>query len=187
MAKNKKPGGSLQNQLKNMGLATNKQIRKAEKGIHRKEMRVKQGQAVDENKKAAEQALALKRIRDREHNKKLNQKAHARALQSQIRQLIEMNCQRQEGEAGFNFTEGKKIRKIYISESNKQQLSSGLLAIVKLAESYELVPAQVARKIIARIPDSKDQVVLFLFDNLSHENEDDDPYKDFPIPDDLDW
>ena len=187
MAKNKKPGGSLQNQLKNVGLVTNKQIRKAEKGIHRQEMRVKQGQEEDESKKAAEQALALKRSRDREQNEELNHKAQALALRAQIKQLIEMNRQRQDGEVTYNFTDGKKIKKIYISESNKQQLTNGLLAIVKLAESYELVPAQVARKIMARSPNTKEEVVMFLFDKSSGENDEDDPYKDFPIPDDLDW
>jgi len=177
----------LQNQLKNAGLVTGKQIKKAQKKIHRQEMRVKQGQDIDEHKKAAEDSFAEKRRRDLEENKKLHLKAQSRALQSQIAQLIEMNRQRQDGEYGHNFTNDKKIKKIYVSEINKQQLNNGLLAIVKFGTGYELVPEQVARRIMARIPDSKDEVVLFLYDKSGAVIDEDDPYKDFPIPDDLDW
>ena len=54
MAKKMKLGGSLQSQLKKAGLITDKQARKAQRGIHRQEMRVKHGVDADENKRAAE-------------------------------------------------------------------------------------------------------------------------------------
>ena len=185
--KKKQSGGSLQSQLKNAGLVTDKQIRKAQKGIHRQEMRVKHGDDVDENRQAAEQALADKQIRDRQHNEALNQAAQARALQAQISQLINMNGQREDGEAAYNFTDGKLIKKIYVSEKNKKLLNQGYLAIVKSAESYQLVPAQVARKIVSRIPQHHEEVVLYLYDKAKDLVDEDDPYKDFQIPDDLDW
>jgi len=187
VGKKSKSVGSLQDQLKNAGLVTGKQTRKAQKGIHRQDMRVKQGQDIDKHKVSAEQTLAEKRVRDREENKKLHLKAQNRALNAQIRQLIDMNRQRQDGEHSYNFSDNKKIKKIYVSESNKQQLNNGILAIVKIGTGYELVPEQVARRIMARITDRKNEVVLFLYDKSTEVVDEDDPYKDFPIPDDLDW
>ena len=187
MAKKTKPGGSLQDQLKSAGLVTDKQIKKAKKGMHRQQMRVKQGVEVDEVKQAAEQTLAKKQHRDREQNEQLNQAAQAKALQAQIKQLIEVNSQRQHGDVAYNFTEHNKIKKIYISQLNKSQLNKGFLAIVKSAESYDLVPEQVARKIMARIPETYDEVILYLYDRTVDIVDEDDPYKDFQIPDDLEW
>ncbi|HIG39441.1 MAG: DUF2058 domain-containing protein [bacterium] len=187
MAKKKKSGGSLQDQLKSAGLVTDKQIRKAKKGMHRQQMRVKQGVEVDEVKQAAEQTLADKQHRDREQNEQLNQAAQARALQAQIKQLIEVNSQRQDGDVAYNFTEQNKIKKIYISQLNKTQLNKGFLAIVKSGESYDLVPEQVARKIMARIPETYDEVMLYLHNRTAEVVDEDDPYKDFQIPDDLEW
>jgi hypothetical protein len=57
------------------------------------------------------------------------------------------------------------------------------LAIVKGPQGYDMVPEQVARKIMAR----KDGVVLYLFDRDKQAVDEDDPYKDFKIPDDLEW
>ena len=98
-----------------------------------------------------------------------------------------MNSQRQDGDEAYNFKHGKQIKRIYISQSNKTQLNKGVLAIVKSGESYELVPEQVARKIMARIPASKDEWVLYLYHRSTEVIDEDDPYKDFKIPDDLDW
>jgi uncharacterized protein YaiL (DUF2058 family) len=61
-------------------------------------------------------------------------------------------------------------------------LSRGQLAIVALNESYELVPNIVADRILARDPQ------WFISRNDKEEVEDeDDPYKDYKIPDDLIW
>ncbi|MBV1904730.1 MAG: DUF2058 domain-containing protein [Pseudomonadales bacterium] len=187
MAKKKNLGGSLQNQLKAAGLVTNKQIRKAQKGIHRQEMRVKQGVDADEHKLSAEQALARKKLQDREQNRQLNKAAQGKALKSQIKQLIEQNGQRQDGDQAYNFVEGRKIKKIHVSSENRDQLSKGFLAIVKLGQGYQLVPEQIAQKIISRIPESSNEIVIHLHDRSKDLVEEDDPYKDFPIPDDLDW
>jgi hypothetical protein len=187
VAKKKNFGGSLQQQLKNAGLVTDKQIRKANKGIHRQEMRVRQGVEVDENKLAAQQTLADKQTRDREQNQKLNQAAQTRALKAQVAQLIEMNSQREKGDIPYNFTENKKIKKIYVSQTNKNQLNKGFLAIVKSPDGYDLVPEQVARRIMARLPETKDEVILYLYDRTGDVIDEDDPYKDFQIPDDLEW
>jgi uncharacterized protein YaiL (DUF2058 family) len=183
----KKSGGSLQDQLRSAGLVTDKQLKKAQKGIHRQEMRVKAGVEVDETKVAAEIALTDKQNRGREHNETRQREVHAKELQAQIKQLVERNSQREGGDVEYNFTDGKKVKKIYVSALNKAQLNKGFLAIVKLGEHYDLVPEKVATRISDRIPETKAEVILYLHDRSKDVIDEDDPYKDFQIPDDLEW
>ena len=56
MSKKKKPLGSLRDQLKEAGLVTAKQVRKAEKGALRSDLRIKKGIDVDEAKEEVEAA-----------------------------------------------------------------------------------------------------------------------------------
>ena len=183
MAKKNKSGGSLRDQLKAAGLVTAKQARKAEKGALRNEVRVKKGIDVDNARQEAEQMIRKKAEEDRLANKRLNEESEQRALLAQVKQLAESNSQREPGDVPYNFTENKKIKKIYISEANKTQLNKGYLAIVKSGDAYELVPEVVARRIESRSPES----VLFIYDKADDVVDEDDPYKDYPIPDDLEW
>ncbi|MFN3239674.1 MAG: DUF2058 domain-containing protein [Pseudomonadales bacterium] len=187
MAKKKKGGGSLQDQLKAAGLVSSKDLKKAQKQMHRKEVRVKQGVETDEVKLAAERALKDKQQADRAANEARNAANREKELNAQIKQLIERNSQRQKGDVAYNFSEQNKIKKIYVSEENKRQINKGFLAIVKQGDDYDLVPKQVAERISNRIPDRKDEVVLYLYDSSKDQVDEDDPYKDFQIPDDLEW
>ena len=183
MAKKKKSLGYLRDQMKEAGLRTAKEMRKAEKGALRTELRVKKGIDVDESKQQVESARLKKLEDDRQKNERLNEQAREKALLAQVKQLVASNSQRQQGEVAYNFTEANKIKSIYISEENKSQLNKGYLAIVKAGEQYDLVPEVVARKIEARRPGA----VLFLYDRSNDVVDEDDPYKDYPIPDDLEW
>ncbi|MBT4162871.1 MAG: DUF2058 domain-containing protein [Gammaproteobacteria bacterium] len=183
MSNKKKSLGSLRDQLKEAGLVTAKQVRKAEKGALRTDLRIKKGIEVDEAKQEVDAARNKKLAEDRQRNESLNQAAKEKALLAQVKQLVASNTQRQGGEVAYNFTDQKKIKKIYISEENKTQLNKGYLAIIKVGEEYDLVPEVVARKIEARSAES----VLFLYDRSNEVVDEDDPYKDYPIPDDLEW
>lgn len=184
MSKKQKKGGlSLQEQLRNAGLVTEKQLRSARKGSHKKEMELKRGHGIDQDKLAAQRAQAEKAVSDRERNLERDKQAEVRSVMAQVKQLIELNCQLEPGDIPYNFVEQKKVKKIYVSEANKLQLNRGNLAIVKAGDSYELVPEKVARKLMARTED----VVLYLYDRKQDLVDEDDPYKDFKIPDDLDW
>ena len=77
---------------------TDKQLKKAQKGMHRQEMRVKAGVEVDETRVAAEAEIAQKQVRDRERNEVLQQEVLARELRAQIKQLVERNSQREQGD-----------------------------------------------------------------------------------------
>lgn len=183
MSKKKKPLGSLRDQLKEAGLVTAKQVRKAEKGALRSDLRIKKGIDVDKAKEEVEAARLKKLEEDRHKNERLNELAKAKALSAQVKQLIASNSQRQDGDVAYNFDDQAKIKKIYISEENKTQLNKGYLAIVRVGDKYDLVPEIVARKIEARSAET----VLFLHDRSNDIVDEDDPYKDYPIPDDLEW
>ncbi|HAJ28996.1 MAG TPA: hypothetical protein DCL32_02370, partial [Gammaproteobacteria bacterium] len=60
MSKNKKTFGSLRDQLKDAGLVTAKQAKKAERGALRTELRIKKGIDVDAVKQEVEAARTQK-------------------------------------------------------------------------------------------------------------------------------
>ena len=128
--------------------------------------------------------MAEKAARDRELNERRKQKAERKALRAQVKQLIDDNrLHRGDAELGYHFEDNKKIRKLYVTDSQLQQLSKGQLDIVKFDGSYDLVPAAVAQKIAERdavcvIPRKQEQAAA---------PEADDPYADYQVPDDLMW
>ena len=183
MAKKKKTLGSLRDQLKEAGLVTAKQARKAEKGALRSELRIKKGLETDDTRAAVEAERQKKADEDRRRNAERDQQAREKALLAQVKQLVASNSQHEPGDVAYNFSVENKIKKIYVSESNKVQLNKGNLAVVQGADKFDLVPTVVAEKIAARSPQS----VLYLYDRSKDEVDDNDPYKDYPIPDDLEW
>ncbi len=196
MAKKKKAkvvSNSLQDQLLKAGMVDEKQLKQADKDKRKQEkvQRRSREQVVDETKQQAQQALADKAERDRQLNKDKQQLAEQKAVAAQIKQLIEVNRQsRGKGDSAYNFTDGKLIKKILVSDEALNQLSRGRLALVRLGEgeeaTYELVPAPVAEKIAQRDP----QVVVALAEKPSAASgldEEEDPYADYQIPDDLMW
>ena len=67
MSKNKKTFGSLRDQLKDAGLVTAKQAKKAARGALRTELRIKKGIDVDAVKQEVEAARTQKIEADRPH------------------------------------------------------------------------------------------------------------------------
>lgn len=175
---------SLQEQLLKAGLADEKKVKKI-KQEQRKAKKANKGKPeVDEGKIAAQKALAEKAARDREINLQRQAEADKKAIYAQIVQLVNVNrIDRQQGEVAYQFTDGKKIKRLYVTETLQNQLIKGLIAIVKVKESYELVPAAIAEKIKQRDP----AVILVLNEKSDTEVDEDDPYADYQIPDDLMW
>lgn len=181
---------SLQDQLLKAGLVDSKKAKQVDKAKRKQQKvaRKSKEDLVDETKVQAQQARAEKTERDRALNKQRQEEAEQKAIAAQIKQLIELNrLEKNQGEIAYNFTDNKKIKKIYVSEPVQDQLMKGLLAIVKLTEvnqaRYEIVPAVVAEKIALR-----DESCVLLVNQKSAETlEEDDPYADYQIPDDLMW
>ena len=179
---------SLQEQLLNSGLATKNQSKKI-RANKRKQNKSQQHNKIvveDENKQALQQAKLEKAQRDKQLNLQQQQQAEQKAIVAQIKQLIEKNRQPQDNENGvaYNFTDQETVKRLYVSEEIKKQISLGQLAIVKFQQNYELVPKVVAEKIAQR--DSA-YIVLLNEKEQQQTNAVDDPYADYQIPDDLMW
>ncbi len=182
---------SMFDQLKKTGLVDKQKAHKvrAEKQRQIKQQR-KSGSGTPTSE-VAEQAVRLqqeKRERDRKLNAEREAAADSKAVAAQIKQLIEAHRQDKgvkedsEQAVGYNFADQNMVKQIRVSSTVQQQLVRGQLAIVKYIESYALVPAVVAEKILTR-----DQNYFVLLNEKLEVVDEDDPYKDYKIPDDLMW
>ena len=108
-----------------------------------------------------------------------------KAAEAQVVNMIAtQTISRQGGDISYQFIDGGKIKKLYVTAAQSAQLARGQIAIVRHGEAYELVPTLVAEKIATR--DASRVVVLNTRAETAAADED-DPYKDYVIPDDLMW
>lgn len=178
--------GSLQDQLLKAGLADKKKAKqiKKEKTKQTQQQRKSKDGVVDETRQQVQLSRQEKQQRDRQLNEQRKAEADKKAIAAQVKQLIEVNRLSCEGaDIDYNFTDQKKIKKILVDNTMLEQLSRGRLAIVSLNDKYEVVPAGVAEKIQQRLP----KRVIVANEVASNEVDEDDPYADYQIPDDLMW
>lgn len=141
-------------------------------------------------KKVSEQTLRVQRamLEKAKKDKKLNQQrkaeAERKAVQAQIKQLVDASkLDRKDGEIAYNFTHKKKVKSIYVTPEQQKQLVRDQIVIVCLEDAiFELVPKLAGQKIAQRNPKS---VIENSIPKASPEE--DDPYADYEIPDDLVW
>ncbi|MEL5232495.1 DUF2058 domain-containing protein [Serratia ureilytica] len=175
---------TLQEQMLKAGLVTSKKMAKVQRTAKKSRVQAREArEAVEENKKAQLE-------RDKQLNEQQKQAALSKEYKAQVKQLIEMNrIVLAKGDIGFNFTDGNLIKKILVDKATQTQLINGRLAIARLLIEnreeceYAIIPANVADKIAQR-----DAGSIVLHSALSQEEQDeDDPYADFKVPDDLMW
>jgi uncharacterized protein YaiL (DUF2058 family) len=175
---------SLQEQLLKAGLTDEKKLKTVNKEKRKQKKQQRQSGEVDEVKLQAQQALEEKNRRSRELAQQQNLEAEKKAITAQIRQMVEVNRLSREGaEIPYNFTDGRHIKKIHVTQKLQDHLSRGQIAIVKLGEAYELVPTAIAEKISQRDPG----LIILQIDTTALAEDEDDPYADYKIPDDLMW
>ncbi len=176
---------SLQEQLLNAGVVDQKKAKSIAKEQRKQKKKTPKGQSqISESAANALAARKEKADRDRELSRQQNEKAELKAIAAQIKQLIEVNkIDRRGGELPFQFSDGKKIKKIYVTELLASQIGKGIISIVKLGDKYELVPYPVANKIAQR----DESRIIPINTSSAVETEEDDPYADYQIPDDLMW
>ncbi len=175
---------TLQEQMLKAGLVTSKKMAKVQRTAKKSRVQAREArEAVEENKKAQLE-------RDKQLSEQQKQAALSKEYKAQVKQLIEMNrIVLAKGDIGFNFTDGNLIKKILVDKATQTQLINGRLAIARLVVEnreeceYAIIPASVADKIAQR-----DAASIVLHSSLSQEEQDeDDPYADFKVPDDLMW
>jgi len=175
---------TLQEQMLKAGLVSSKKMAKVQRTAKKSRVQAREArEAVEENKK-------VQLERDKELSEQQKQAALSKEYKAQVKQLIEMNkITIARGNIDFNFTDNNLIKKVVVDKLTQSQLISGRLAIARLLvdkngeSAYAIIPASVADKIAQRDADS-----IVLNSALSQEEQDeDDPYADFKVPDDLMW
>ncbi|MBT3335111.1 MAG: DUF2058 domain-containing protein [Methylococcales bacterium] len=180
-------GNSLSDQLLKAGLVNNAKAKKVRSDKHKslKQQRKHKIETVNETKEQFQKQQQLKVEKDRELNRQIKEQAEKTAVLAQIKQLIDLNKLPQEPEGtAFNFSDGSKVKTLYLSDSAREYLVKGRLAIVRSGQSYQVIPAGVAEKIQQR---DATLIVMVNEPDPSVNTVDDDPYADYKIPDDLIW
>ncbi len=190
-----KMAGSLQDQFLAAGLikkqkANNIQTAK-KKAV--KQSRKNNTELVDEAAELAEKVQDEQRQKSQELNKQQKEQAEQKSVLAQIRQIIKLNSiekapkKMNDELQTYNFTDQGKVKNIYVSPQNHDLISRGRIAIAQLIEdkddTYYLIPAEAANKISER----QSNAIVLLNDAQSTKAQDDDPYADFEVPDDLMW
>ena len=176
---------SLQDQLLKAGLANEKQAKQATKAKKKKSRDQRKG--VDVGESAADRAAREKK-QQAERSKQLNAERdaqqQAKALIAQVKQMV-AGCKLDisAGESAYNFVDGKAIKKLYVTEEQVGLLSRGSVVIVGIDGEYSVVPATVADRIAERT----DKVLIVKAETSNDQVDEDDPYADYVIPDDLMW
>lgn len=181
---------SLREQLLKAGLVTEKQAKQAERSTgeqrHRQAKGGKRAAPPSAPDKAAQQAQAAKLLRDQELNRKQQERAARKARAAELRQLVEqLRVPRPESDDYYNFVDGGKIHRLQVTPDLRARLIAGSLAIVRYDGRYDLVPALAADRIRERHPEAI--LAPAASDASTPPAAEDDPYKDYVVPDDLTW
>lgn len=176
---------SLQEQLLKAGLVDKKKVKQVNQDKskqHREVLRT----GVEKVNQSREAALEMQRKnaeRARELNAQRDAEAAQKAILAQIAQLVQQNKQSKgKGDVPYNFTFGTKIERIHVTAQIVEHLVAGRLVIVHMHGSFELVPRVIGEKIAQR-----DASIVVQIKKKAQEVEEDDPYADYKIPDDLMW
>lgn len=181
---------SLQDQLLGAGLINKKKAQKinAQKRKAVKESRRNKTELTNEATLLAEKAIEEERAKSQALNEQRKREAEQKAVAAQIRQMISMNIidkTDSDHTLTYNFTDQNKVKSIELSSKNHDLVSRGRLAITQHNDEYVLIPAEAAKKIIER---DADAITLLNDPSAStSETDEDDPYADYQIPDDLMW
>lgn len=175
----------LQEQLLKAGLVKKDKVAK----VVREQTKQREGKApvsADAERIDAQRIQAERAERDRAIAAERNAQAQAKEVRAQIRQIVETNKVKREGEIDYRFSDGNAIKSLLVSEALRKQLASGALVIARHDAGYELLPRAAADKVYAR-----DAAMIVLDHGRTNatdgSSEDDEYYKQFQVPDDLIW
>lgn len=175
---------SLRDQLLKAGLVTKKQAARSERA--QQPYRGGKGRTPPASGpvRSDDAARAAKAARDRELNREQQAKVEARARRAELRQIIEQHrVAKPETDEYFNFVDGGKVCRIPVDAGLRARLVAGTLVIARCGGRYDMVPAEAASLIRERDA----AAVISLDAPASPAAAEDDPYRDFAVPDDLTW
>lgn len=180
---------SLQDQLLKAGLTTKQKARQANTDKRKKNKQKRSGAKVDVSiQEQVKQDVAKQQAEKQAKDAALNaERQQALAEKEQTQRILQILSHHQvtdiDGEVEYNYTFDGKIKKLLVDEKTQKALVNGRLSICGLEGVTYLVTAETAEK-VATIDDS---VILLKNEKSNDEIDEDDPYAQYQIPDDLMW
>ena len=181
---------SLQDQLLKAGLTTKQKTRQANADKRKKNKQQRSGVHHDASlqeqvKQDLAKAKAEKQAKDNALNEQKKQQLAEKEQGLRIKQiLIHQQIKNVKGDNEYNYTFDNKIKKLSLDTMTHKALVNGRLSLCGLDETTYIVTRETAEKLAALDPN----VVLVQNDMIADEQVDeDDPYADYQIPDDLMW
>lgn len=177
---------SLQEQLLKAGLADKKRANQIKQEKRKKAKQQPKGhKAEDELKQQIEAEKRKKAEQDRALNERRQAELKAKEQRAKVKQMMQHHAVSDyTGDSVYNYQAGSVAKSLKVSASIKQSIINGTLAICAMDNTVYLVPDGIARKLQELEPD----VVLVMHDRDGEQVvDDDDPYAQYVIPDDLEW
>lgn len=178
---------SLQDQLMKSGLINKQKARQAQTDKRRKAKQKKKKGTVEVSdvQISINAQKEQQRLQDLENNKVTQADLDARSAHGKLIQMIAQHCEKNyQGEIDYHFTYQQKVKRIAINDETQQSLINGRLAICVLNEAFYLINKEATEK-LAEIDES---VLVALHEQVDvNAIDEDDPYAEFAVPDDLVW
>lgn len=179
---------ALQEQLLKAGLATEKQVNKANAEKNKQKKKAPKKPKAERNKSEQSDLAAAYSARrkqeQKEHAEAQRLAAQKKANRAVIKQLVKENTLNvKDAQESFQFVIGSNVKKIYVTAEQKTKLQAGELGITFQNGARCLVP----RGLILKIQELDPEKTVFLNPSEKSDSDVEDDYADFEVPDDLDW
>jgi len=181
---------SLQDQLLKAGLTTKQKTRQANTDMRKKNKQKRSGIEHDASlQEQVKKELAInkqeKAIKDLALNEEKKQQLADKEQHLRIKQILQHHqIKNVKGDSEYNYTFASMIKKLFVDAVTHKALVNGRLALCGLDDVTYIVTTETAEK-LALLDKS---VVLVQNDKvINDEVDEDDPYADFQIPDDMMW
>lgn len=177
--------GSLQDQLLKAGLTTEHNAKVAKTQKRKQQKKKKKGATSDQSdlQKHIEQTKIEQQKRAEELNKAKQEELKEKEQVARVKQILEHHNQDEiRGDVTFNFTYQNKVKELEVNAATQQALAKGRLAICVLEGVFYVLQDEPARK----IAEVDEKYIVFHVEDDQQGN-DDDPYAEFEVPDDLMW
>ena len=181
---------SLQEQLLKAGLTTKQKARQANTDKRKKNKQKRSGVKVEASlQEQVKQDLAKtkfeKQAKDAALNEQKKQQLADKEQQLRILQILQHHqVKNVNGEAEYHYTFAGKVKKMYLDEATHKALVNGRLALCGLEGVTYIVTSETA----AKLAELDQNVVLVQNDkNQIEDLDEDDPYAEYQIADDVMW
>lgn len=181
---------SLQDQLLKAGLTTKQKTRQANADKRKKNKQQRSGVQHDVSmqeqvKQDLVKAKVEKQVKDNALNEQKKQQLADKEQVLRIQQILTHHqIKNVQGDNEYNYTFGSKIKKLSLDSITHRALVNGRLSLCGLDEVTYIVTRETAEK----LAELDKHVVLVQNDKVFDEQiDEDDPYAEYQIPDDLMW